>query len=374
MALKDVSILLVEDDPVFRNLVSSFLVRQGASVKEADNGQIGLSLFKSHTFDVVLADLSMPVMGGLEMLREMSKLDPGVASIVISGNNVMADVVEALRIGASDYLVKPVADLFIIEQAIKQSLTLGQTSQVLANELDELTYQEFNENLALLEQNTEAAKNIQQQLFPASTIVYPNAQVNYSLFKPDGISSYFIDSTLVGDKHLVMYMAHFHPEDHNAAIASVLLRSFVNQKLKRFRSGINQTILDPFSMLSYLNERMVKSGLDIYVDIVYVVIELTHFRAAIAQAGHGLRCYLRNAEGLTPLALPETLQLGVLNWGQPSTQFRTLEDGERLCIATGHSEHRLLLLENAFCGLTYQQNVPPGGFAELAIDNIRIVA
>ncbi|SUJ08189.1 Transcriptional regulatory protein fixJ [Shewanella putrefaciens] len=110
------------------------------------------------------------------MLKEMTKLEPLIPSIVISGNNVMADVVEALRIGASDYLVKPVSDLFIIEQAIRQALHKILGDEPIQAEIDALSRQELSDNLALLEQSVEAAKQVQQQLFPASNISYPRRQ------------------------------------------------------------------------------------------------------------------------------------------------------------------------------------------------------
>ncbi|WP_249554528.1 response regulator [Shewanella sp. 10B] len=367
MALNDVSILLVEDDPVFRQIVATFLIGRGAEVVQACDGEQGLSIFKQQRFDIILADLSMPKLGGLDMLKEMSKLEPLVPSIVVSGNNVMADVVEALRVGACDYLVKPVPDLFIIEQAIKQGLQRHYSDDVTQAEFDALSNQELKDNLVLLEQSVEAAKQVQQQLFPASNISYPTAKVDYSLFKSSDISSYFIDSTMVGSDYLIMYMAHLYPEDNRAAFACVLLRSFVNQKLKSYRSGQSKTIIEPFNMLSYLNERLVKSGLDITVDIIYVAIELTRYRAAIAQAGKGLRCYLRNDEGLSPLALSESLQLGMLDWGKPSIQFRTILPQEQLCIATSEPEHKQQLLENQFKGLVYDPQLPAGGFMQLSL-------
>ncbi|MBT1443018.1 response regulator [Shewanella sp. JM162201] len=371
MALNDISVLLVEDDPVFRRVVASFLDSRGALVTEADDGIQGLNCFKRQNFDVVLADLSMPNLGGLDMLREMYRLDPATPSIVISGNNVMADVVEALRIGASDYLVKPVADLYIIEQSIRQSLSTlalsaeqGRAQGSDYTELDELSRAELDENLRLLEQNAEAARHIQQQLFPAFEVNYPKATLDYSLYKSDGISSYFIDSTMADSDHLVFYMAHFHPEDNRAAFASVLLRSFVNHKLKAYRNGVSRAVVEPFNMLSYLNERIVKSGLEITVDIIYVCVELKHFRASIAQAGHGLRCYLRNDKGLTPLALPDALQLGLLDWGKPSSQFRSLLPGESLCIATSDPSHKDMLLQNRFDGLVCGEDFIPGGYVQ----------
>jgi len=120
-------------------------------------------------------------------------------------------------------------------------------------------------------------------------------------------------------------------------------------------------------MLSYLNERLVKSGLDITVDIVYVAIELTRYRAAIALAGKGLRCYLRNDKGLSPLAISESLPLGVLDWGKPSVQFRTILPQEQLCIATNEPEHKQQLLDNQFKGLVYNSNLPAGGFIQLSL-------
>ncbi|QYJ79917.1 response regulator [Shewanella acanthi] len=367
MALNDVSILWVEDDPVFRQIVATFLSGRGAEVVQASDGEQGLNIFKQHRFDIILADLSMPKLGGLDMLKEMSKLEPLVPSIVISGNNVMADVVEALRVGACDYLVKPVPDLYIIEQAIKQGLQRNHDQDVSQADFDALSHQELSDNLILLEQSVEAAKQVQQQLFPASNISYPTAKVDYSLFKNNDISSYFIDSTMIGSDHLIMYMAHLYPEDNRAAFACVLLRSFVNQKLKSFRSGQSNTIIEPFNMLCYLNERLSKSGLDIRVDIIYVAVELTKYRAAIAQSGQGLRCYLRNEQGLSPLALAESLQMGIVGWGTPSTQFRTLLPNEKLCIATSVPEHRQYLLEDNFKGLVYDASIAAGGFMQLSL-------
>ncbi|MBV7314820.1 response regulator [Shewanella sp. NIFS-20-20] len=365
MSLKDVSVLLVEDDPVFRKLVADFLVKRGATVIEACDGAQGLFAFDKHSIDIVLADLSMPKMGGLDMLRAMLKIDPGLNSIVISGNNVMADVVDALRIGANDYLVKPVVDLFVIEEAIQQCIRpLSNTSELA--ELNQLSYLELSENMALLQKNTAAAVHVQQQLFPASEIEYPHAKVEYSLFNRGEISPYFIDSALVDNQHMIMYMAHFYPEDNPAAFASVLLRSFINQKLKEYRNNHNQTVIAPNQMLVYLNERLLNSGLDIVTDIVYISINVENYRAQVSQAGHGLRCYLRNQEGLTPLALADSMSLGLLDWGKPTAQYRTLLPHEKLCIGSTDPRHQQLLLADQFMGLQSDPDIPAGGFIQLS--------
>jgi len=371
MALTDVEILFVEDDPIFRHVVADFLQGQGARVQQARDGNEGMALFSHALFDIVIADLCMPGLGGLQMLKQMQDINPAVPTIVISGNDVMSDVVEALRIGASDYLTKPIADLFIIEQAIIQAMMSATNPMNVAGlshlqEMNELSYQELTENLSLLEQNSQAAKSVQQQLFPASHIYYPKADINYSLFKNDDVSAYFIDSTMVGEHHLVMYMAHFSPEDNSAAFGCVLLRSFINQKLKLFRNGLSNTLIEPGNMLLYLNERMVKSGLHIDTDIIYVCIDLAHYRVSIGQAGKGLRCYLRNGKDLTPLVLAESEALGSPIWDKPSMHSRTLLLDEQICIGTHFHEHKQQLLDNHFTGLVYQADIKAGGFMQLA--------
>lgn len=366
MALEGVDVLLVEDDPVFRQIVAAFLISRGAEVTEAEDGQSGLDRFNQAKFDVVLADLSMPILGGLEMLRQMMNRGVKVPAIVISANHVMADVVEALRLGASDYLVKPVGDLYQIENAIVQCLNFQTQPDVQLAELDELSYQELEQNLVLLEQNAEAAKSVQQQLFPPSEITYPKATVDYSLFKNDNVSAYFIDSASIDEQHIVVYMAQFHPHDNRCAFASVLLKSFVDQKIRLYREGGSSSVIEPFNMLSYLNDKMSKSGLDIYVDIVYIVVELSQYRASIAKAGKGLRTYVRNQQGLMPLILADSLQLGILEWGQPSMQHRNLMPGESLCITSNTQQHKAMLLANQFSGLEYQTEVSPGGFVQLS--------
>ncbi|MBR9727297.1 response regulator [Shewanella intestini] len=370
MALTDVAVLLVEDDPVFRQLVADFLAAQGAVVNIANDGEQGVDLFNRQHFDIVIADLCMPVVGGLDMLKQMVDINPAIPAIVISGNDAMADVVEALRIGASDYLVKPVTDLFMIEQAVEQALLTGtkaveQHVAPQSTELIDLSYQELNDNLLLLEQSAEAAKSVQQQLFPSSAIEYPQALIHYTLYKNNDVSAYFIDSTMVGDKHLILYMAHFMPEDNSAAFGCVLLRSFVNQQLKRYRNGQSHTLIRPAEMLEYLNERMVNSGLHILMDIIYVCLDVSEYRISIAQSGKGLRCYLRNEMGLTPLAIPDTAPIGFPSWYQPSIQFRHLSIGEQLCIGTHQVEHKQALLENQFEGLIFDNKIKAGGFMQL---------
>ncbi len=90
--LEDKDVLVVEDDPVFRGMITGFLKSQGCNVREAEDGLAGLQALRDSIPDVLLCDLAMPVLTGMEFVEEISVQYPMVPIIVISGTGDMADV------------------------------------------------------------------------------------------------------------------------------------------------------------------------------------------------------------------------------------------------------------------------------------------
>ena len=101
------TLLIIDDDEVVRASLAAYLEDSGFSVLQASNGQQGLQVFERDKPDLVICDLRMPQMGGLELIRQVTDLAPQTPVIVVSGAGVMNDAVEALRLGAADYLIKP---------------------------------------------------------------------------------------------------------------------------------------------------------------------------------------------------------------------------------------------------------------------------
>jgi DNA-binding response OmpR family regulator len=100
-------ILVTEDDEKMRNGLVELLKEQGYSVDSAQNGQIGLEMIKETDYDIVLSDLIMPVMGGMELLRNIKQIKPDTSIIFITGFGTIENAVEAIKVGASDYITKP---------------------------------------------------------------------------------------------------------------------------------------------------------------------------------------------------------------------------------------------------------------------------
>jgi PAS domain S-box-containing protein len=102
-----ITILVVDDEKGIREGCRRILMSEGYAVEVAENGEVGLSLVKSKPFDLILVDLMMPVMGGLEMMEEVRKFDPEIIMIVITGFATIETAVDAMKHGAYDYIPKP---------------------------------------------------------------------------------------------------------------------------------------------------------------------------------------------------------------------------------------------------------------------------
>ena len=115
-------ILTIDDEDALRRSIMMFFEDEGFAVFEADNGRDGLEVFHRHQPDVVLVDLRMPEMDGLEVIRVLAKDAPDIPVIVVSGTGMLEDAIEAIRAGACDYITKPVIDMLVLEHTVRKAL------------------------------------------------------------------------------------------------------------------------------------------------------------------------------------------------------------------------------------------------------------
>lgn len=115
-------VLTIDDDQAVRDSLRNFLEDYGYTVLQAGDGQQGLEVFESACPDMVLVDLRMPRMDGLQVLSRVRELSPSTPVMVVSGVGDIRDVVEALRRGAWDYLMKPIQDMNILLHSVETCL------------------------------------------------------------------------------------------------------------------------------------------------------------------------------------------------------------------------------------------------------------
>ncbi len=101
------SILIIDDEKAIRKTLSEILSYEGYKIDEAGDGEEGLKKFSEKTYDVVLCDIKMPKIDGMEFLAKATAANPDVPVIMISGHGTIETAVEAVKKGAYDYIAKP---------------------------------------------------------------------------------------------------------------------------------------------------------------------------------------------------------------------------------------------------------------------------
>jgi DNA-binding NtrC family response regulator len=131
-------LLILDEDRIILQSLSQFLRREGYDVRTTDNPDEALSMMEGSQTDVLLADINMPGIKPADFLRDVKRRFPQVVVIVITGYGSIEGAVEATKIGAFDYLTKPIVDdeiRVVVEKAVRQQSLLFE-NQTLRNQLD----------------------------------------------------------------------------------------------------------------------------------------------------------------------------------------------------------------------------------------------
>lgn len=130
-------ILIVDDEMLVRNFLAETLRRKNLEVMTAENGQKALAMLKETSFDMVITDMKMPDITGIDVLRKVKELSPSTIVVVITAFGSIENAVEAMRLGAFNYLIKPFSPDTIeavIEKA-REHLSLLEENQYLRQQL-----------------------------------------------------------------------------------------------------------------------------------------------------------------------------------------------------------------------------------------------
>lgn len=145
-----VRILVVDDDPIVAESIAQFLAEEGYDASTCCNGREALRAIENaetmdasaaqrpKPFSIVISDVSMPKLSGLELLRELNEHHPDIVTIMLTGYGTIESAVEAIRMGAIDYLSKPVIDAELriaLQRAIRQQALLAENHS-LKRQLD----------------------------------------------------------------------------------------------------------------------------------------------------------------------------------------------------------------------------------------------
>lgn len=119
--MEDRHILIVDDDNAHRDALKRLMRAWGYAVTEAEDGEQAIDLVRNHSFDLVLSDVRMARMDGINALKEILAYNPALPVILMTAYSSVETAVEALRIGAYDYLIKPL-DYDLLKQTLQEAI------------------------------------------------------------------------------------------------------------------------------------------------------------------------------------------------------------------------------------------------------------
>jgi two-component system nitrogen regulation response regulator NtrX len=123
-------ILIIDDEKSIRNTLKEILTYEGFEVSEAQDGAEGVKAVEKGKFEVILSDIKMPKMDGIEVLEKLQEIAPDTPVVMISGHGNIETAVDAIRKGAFDYIAKPLdlnRTLVTIRNAIDRSVLVNET-------------------------------------------------------------------------------------------------------------------------------------------------------------------------------------------------------------------------------------------------------
>ena len=248
-------ILIVEDEPVFRSLMDSWLSSLGASTLLAQDGVDALTQMANQKPDLMICDLAMPRMNGLQLVEHLRNAGDTLPILIISATENMADIAKALRLGVQDVLLKPVKDLNRLRETVLACLYPNMFNSRVEEE--ERLFEDWD---ALVNNPTAAAKLL-QELQPPVQQKISHCRINYRQLMAVDAPGLVLDIAPLSEHDLAFYCLDVTRAGDNGVLAALLLRVLFNGLLQAQLSHQGQRLPELGSLLKQVNQLLRQANL-----------------------------------------------------------------------------------------------------------------
>lgn len=285
-------ILVIDDDTAILSSISTYLEDSGYDVKNAENGKAGLEIFDTYAPDLVLTDLHMPVLGGLEVLNIITKKNRDSPVIVISGAGELNDAIQALRLGAWDFITKPVSDLQVLEHAINKAIerkNLVEENKIYA--------QHIASNLKILEEDHIAGRTVQMSLLPADHMLFHDFEFKFKIIPSLELSGDFVEYFSINESLIGVYLADVSGHGASSAFITVLLKSIISKYQVYYNVNKDDTIINPHKLMRALSDEIFAAKLNKYITLIYGILNTKTSEFCYGVGGHYPNPILTTSDG-----------------------------------------------------------------------------
>jgi phosphoserine phosphatase RsbU/P len=337
-------LLLVEDDePLLEAYVRA--LRDYAPLHARD-GVEACKILSETEVDVVLCDLEMPRMKGLDLMRWAKEYCPHPLWIVVSGHGTLDAAAEALKLGAFDFVFKPIQSAVQLQTVVanaghRQALvaerelllrSLADNNRRLAESYGRLETANavLRDQQAMLDQDLKRAERILRALMPRELRTPERMHVNVAYRPSKSIGGDFYGAAMLDGRHLAVYVADVAGHGVSAALLAVLF----DQRLAACCA--EDGLRAPSAILSELNRGLLEecraSGL--FVTVAYALVDTIERTATIASAGHPPGLLMRRQAGTIEHLKKTGPALGLTQAAIYGEHRIALGEGDRLLLYT----------------------------------------
>lgn len=281
-------LLIIDDDDAVRDSLATWFEQSGFKVSQARSGASALTQMAEQLPDIALCDLNMPGMHGLQLLAQVTQRYPALPFIIVSGKGDMGDVIQALKLGAWDYVTKPITDLEVLEHAIGLALERARLRRENLHHQRQLeaANQRLSSALMQLQSDEAAGRALQFELLPENNRRFGALAFSYSLHSSAALSGDFIDYFAIDHRHTGFYLADVSGHGISSALVTVMLKNSFSRYLQDCWQGKDKRLLDPSTTLASLNSHFVNSGMSKHLTLFYGRLNIDTGELLYASAGH----------------------------------------------------------------------------------------
>ena len=273
------NLLVVDDNEMNRDMLSRRLSRRGNTVTTAENGQIALDLIEQNSYDVILLDIMMPGISGIDVLKTLrqSYLPADLPIIMATAKSENEDIIEALKLGANDYVTKPL-DFPVVLARVNTQLTLKYSQDALKSAHDRM------------KRDLNAAAEIQQTLLPYDLPKLDSIEIAWEFHPCDELAGDFLNIFKLNENELGVYVMDVMGHGVPAALLSFSVSR--NLSLSAGSDSIvlkpgQQEVASPVDVLSRLNTLYpFEASNNRFFTLLYGILDIRDGQFRYALAGH----------------------------------------------------------------------------------------
>lgn len=282
------TILIIDDDPVVRNAIASYLSEKNFRIILSGDAKEGIESVHEQLPDLILCATALPVMDGFETIQLILKDRPDLPIIMLSNISSTEEAIKAMRLGASDYLIKPIEDMEILSLSIASVLSkakLLSENRRYQKKL-ELINHELETTVEIFKQDQQAGRHVQMSMMPLSPQILSDYHFAHRIIPSLFLSGDFVDYKPISKNKVIFYIADVSGHGSSSAFITVLLRFRIEQMRREYIRSRFTGIFSPASIFTELNKDLLDSGLDKHITAFMGIIDRSKKTLAYSVAGH----------------------------------------------------------------------------------------